>query len=252
MADELTPLTATRSSLLKPLKERSVLVPNERVYYAERRHWASVAQPVYETFVFLLFVIWTVGRFGGAGTPPAFRWIQLLLAAALGHIIWLFVTGRRPTSRLAADPFSNSNDNGVGRFTLATGALVTGLVGWLYGPRVVGALAVFAVITRLVVILARWTFYERRYITNRRLIEAGGLLGSRISSMPLSRVTDISYMQTIPGELLHYSSMRVETAGQDQALGIVHFIANPDHFYEVLISFSAPATSSSAAPPPPE
>ena len=248
MADELIPLTATRSSLLKPLNERSVLVPNERVYYAERRHWASVAQPVYETFVFLLFVIWTVGRFGGADTPPAFRWIQLLLAVALGHIIWVFATGRHPTSRLAADPFSN--EEGMGRFAIITSGLVLAAVGWFLGPTALGVLAVFGVIIRLVVILARWTFYERRYITNRRLIEAGGLLGSRISSMPLSRVTDISYMQTIPGELLHYSTMRVETAGQDQALGIVHYIANPDHFYEVLISFSAPTTSTS--PPPPD
>lgn len=246
MTDGLLPLTATRSSLLKPLNERSVLVPNERVYYAERRHWAAVAQPVYETFVFLLFVIWTVGRFGGADTPPAFRWIQLLLALALGHIIWLFVTGRRPTSRLAADPFSN--EDGKGRLALVSMAFLLILIGWAAGPRAAGAVAVFAVTIRLVVILARWTFYERRYITNRRLIEAGGLLGSRISSMPLSRVTDISYMQTILGELLHYSTMRVETAGQDQALGIVTYIANPDHFYEVLISFSAPTTSASPLP----
>jgi uncharacterized membrane protein YdbT with pleckstrin-like domain len=98
------------------------------------------------------------------------------------------------------------------------------------------------VITRLVVVLARWSFYERRYITNRRVIESGGFLGSRISSMPLSRVTDISYSRTIPGELFGYATMRVETAGQDQALGIVRFISEPDHFYEVLINFSAPQT----------
>lgn len=239
---ELTPITATRSSLLKPLDDRSVLVPHERVYYAERRHWASVAQPVYETFVFLLFVIWTVGRFGGTNPPPAFGWIQIILAVALAHIVWLFVSGRRPTSRLANDPFNHLSD-GIGRFGLATGALFLALVGWWAGPRAVGYLAVIGVIGRLVVILARWSFYERRYVTNRRLIEAGGLLGSRISSMPLSRVTDISYMQTIAGELFHYSTMRVETAGQDQALGMVHYIANPNHFYEVLITFSAPATS---------
>ena len=243
MAHELTPITATRSSLLKPLDERAVLVPNERVYYAERRHWASIVQPIYETFMILLGIVWAVGRCGGEeGATPGVRGIELLLIGAVGHIIFLFATGRRPTSRLAVDPFSNPGQT-IGRINMIATAVLAAAVLFLAGPQVLGILAVIVVITRLTVILARWSFYERRYITNRRLIESGGFLGSRISSMPLSRVTDINYMQTIPGELLRYSTMRVETAGQDQALGIVRYIANPDHFYEVLVSFSAPATS---------
>lgn len=244
MTHPLTPITATRSSLLKPLDDRAVLVPHERVYYAERRHWASIIQPIYETFIFLLAVVWAVGRFGNTDSPPGFRLIELALIVAVAHLISLFVSGKHPTSRLAVDPFSNPGRR-PSRFVILAGLVILGLLLMQFGPQLVGMGAVVVVITRLVVVLARWSFYERRYITNRRLIESGGLLGSRISSMPLSRVTDINYMQTIAGELLHYSAMRVETAGQDQALGIVRFIANPDHFYEVLISFSAPGATPS-------
>jgi hypothetical protein len=225
--------------LPKPLDERAILVPNEQVYYAERQHWASVVRPVYETFIFLLFVVWSVDFFGS--TSYRNNWVGVLLLLATIHAIVYIATGAGPTSRLAVDPFSNP-DEGAGRYTMiAMGAVV--VIGvFMLGFRLAGMIAVIVVITRLVVVLARWSFYERRYITNRRVIESGGFLGSRISSMPLSRVTDISYSRTIPGELFGYATMRVETAGQDQALGIVRFISEPDHFYEVLINFSAPQT----------
>ncbi len=228
------------SSLLRPLTERDVLVPDEQVYYAERQHWASVVQPAYETFIILLIVIW-VADFRGGGPSPANAWITVILLCAAAHAVLLTLNGRRPpTSRLANDPFQHGPD-----------AAGSPLVPWAIGGTLVLILVfagfllaavatVFLVIARLTTILARWAFYERRYITNRRLIESSGFLGSRIASMPLSRVTDIVYGRSIPGEILGYAQMRVETAGQDQALGIVKFIAEPDHFYEVLVNFSAP------------
>lgn len=249
MAYAIVPISNQRSSLLKPLDENAVLVPNEQVYYAERQHWASVVQPVYETFVILLAVVWVIGWFnsepnGGVGAGNNF--VTVILVAAAIHASVLIVTGGRlPTSRLAVDPFSKPGA-GIGRTTLMLiiGAVVFGVI--TIGAMIVGILFVAIVIGRLTIELAKWSFYERRYITNRRVIESGGFLGSRISSMPLSRVTDISYGRSIPGELFGYATMRVETAGQDQALGVVRYIAEPDHFYEVLINFSAPQ----ADPPP--
>jgi uncharacterized membrane protein YdbT with pleckstrin-like domain len=237
MTSPLAPVSSSRSSLLKPLDERAILVRNEQVYYAERQHWASVVRPIYETFIFLLFVVWAVDRFGSTGYDN--NWIGIVLLAATVHAVVFIATGGSPTARLAVDPFANPQHR-LGRFSLiAIGlAVIVGLAA--AGFRLIGIVMVFVVIARLVINLARWSFYERRYITNRRVIESGGFLGSRISSMPLSRVTDISYSRTIPGELFGYATMRVETAGQDQALGIVRFIAEPDHFYEVLINFSAP------------
>jgi len=239
MAHSIAPVSSSRSSLIKPLEERAILVHNEQVYYAARQHWASVVQPVYETFIFLLFIIWIVDA--AASTGMGSRWITGALILAVVHAISLSLTkGRPPSSRLAIDPFSNPSSRTSERTIIIGFVLVAlGSLAWL-GPRASGITAVVVIISRLIVILARWSFYERRFITNRRVIESGGFLGSRISSMPLSRVTDISYKRTVPGELFGYASMRVETAGQDQALGVVRFIADPGLFYEVLINFSAP------------
>ncbi len=238
-----------RASLLLPQSLDDVIVDNEDVYYEARQHWASVVQPAYETFIVLLFIIWLVDATTGSELNS--RLVSLVLIGAAIHLVILTVTGGRPpVSTLATDPFVNA----AGQQTFSrTGLLVSvGIV--LLTMTVAGIqatifLVVFLVLSRLTVILIRWWCYERRYITNRRLIEAGGFLGSRISSMPLSRVTDISYSRTIPGELLGYATMRVETAGQEQALGIVRFIADPNVFYDVLVNFSAPKTSPDDTPP---
>ncbi|MFV0523042.1 MAG: PH domain-containing protein [Acidimicrobiales bacterium] len=241
MLPEPLQITPERSSLFRPLTERGVLVEAERVYYAQRRHWAVLIQPVYETFVFLMLVVWVVGRISEQSPPEGVtNLIEAILIMSIIHIAWMFVTGRAVRSRLAVDPFTTRARPNATRNALLIIGGVAILGSFLIGPEMMGIIGVVVVIGRLIVILARWSFYERRYITNRRLIESGGLLGSRISSMPLSRVTDISYRQSIPGEILRYSVMRVETAGQDQALGLVTFIDNPNRFYEVLIAFSAP------------
>ena len=235
-----------RASLLKPLDERAVLVPDEDVYYAERQHWASMVQPTWEAFVFFVFVAWAIGAFRGDGLGNRFLFAILVLAAAQ-TLATAFSGGRAPVSSLAVDPFSNPGGSNVSRGGLVLIGFGLGLAFLLDGFRLAGIYAVFVVLARWIILLARYWFYERRYITNRRVIESGGFLGSRISSMPLSRVTDINYSRTVLGELLGYATMRVETAGQDQALGNVRFISRPSHFYEVLIHFSAPQ---SPAPPP--
>jgi membrane protein YdbS with pleckstrin-like domain len=230
----------TRSSLIKPLTDKAVLVPNESIYYAERQHWASIAQPVYETFVFLLVVIWIVGLMGNGNPSGGFsRGIGIILLLVAIQAALMAVNGRNPISRFAVDPFAHPN-KGPNRVVRAALAALFVLILVQLGVQGGGIVAVIFVIGRLIVILAQWAFYERRYITNRRLIESGGFLGSRINSMPLSRVTDISFSRSVPAEIFGYARMRIETAGQEQALGVVRFIAEPDHFYEVLVNFSAP------------
>lgn len=240
-----------RASLFKPQGREDVKVENEDIHYESRQHWASVVQPVYETFIFLLFIIWIVDLTTASGISNSV--VTLILFGAAIHFAIATVTGGRPpVSRLAADPFSNaSGQKTVSRSLLIGGLLIVGLSLAAIGIQFTVAVAVIGVVSRLIVILARWSFYEKRYITNRRVIESGGFLGSRISSMPLSRVTDISYSRTVPGELLGYATMRVETAGQDQALGVVRYISNPNVFYDRLVNFSAPkaaAEDTGAAP----
>ena len=229
-------------SLFKPPDSSAVLLRDEIEYYAERQHPAALIQPFFETFVFLLFVLFLVDVQDGEVSPEN-QLVVVILLIAVG--IWVFATittGRLPTSRLAVDPFTNTaSSNPALKWVIPALAVVSFFVFDLAATLMI---SVVAVIFRMVTFAARWAFYERRFITNRRLVEASGFLGSRVASMPLSRVTDVVYTRTVPGELLSYAHMRVETAGQDQALGRVRFITRPDDFYDTLSTLSAPVSAS--------
>ena len=228
-----TPLEVTRSTLFAPLHRRAILIADEKVYYAERQHWMAMTQPAYETLVFTLIIVY-------AAIPWQDRWAIIGSILTITPATVLLVAGGQLRTRLGNDPFTNpvrqANRTRLAVVLIGGDAFLVFLgFNWLLYVSIV------VIIGRLIIYLTRWAFYERRYITNRRVIEAGGLWGSRISTMPFSRVTDINYTRTVVGEIFGYASMRVETAGQEQALGLVRFIDNPTMFYEILIQFSAPA-----------
>ena len=54
MVDPPVPVSGSRSSLIKPLDKEAILVPNERIYYGARQHWASIVQPLYERRVTII------------------------------------------------------------------------------------------------------------------------------------------------------------------------------------------------------
>lgn len=116
------------------------------------------------------------------------------------------------------------------------------------GNEVAAAVAVLFTFGRFALRFAKWAFYERLYITNRRIIGLQGFLGSEISTMPLTRVTDISYKTTVWAELFGYGILRVETAGQDQALGLIDFLGEPERFYDLLIDRTTAAVGSVTDP----
>ena len=228
-------------SLFKPPDSSAVLLRDEVQHYGERQHPAALVQPFFETFVFLLFVLFVVDVQDGSVSEENRLVVAILLIAVAIWVIAFITRGRLPVSRLAVDPFTNTaRSNPALKWALPALAVVSFAA---FGLEVTLMLSVIAVIFRMVTFAARWAFYERRFITNRRLVEASGFLGSRVSSMPLSRVTDVVYTRTVPGELLSYAHMRVETAGQDQALGRVRFITRPDEFYDTLSTLSAPVSA---------
>lgn len=75
-----------------------------------------------------------------------------------------------------------------------------------------------------------WHF-DRLLVTDLRVIRARGLITRRISTMPVTKVTDMTYRRTLPGRLLGYGALVLETAGQNQALSFINYIPDPDHFY---------------------
>ncbi len=72
---------------------------------------------------------------------------------------------------------------------------------------------------------------ERVVVTNRRIIEVTGLITRRVASIPLAKVTDLTYQRTPLGRSLGYGELILESAGQKQALDAIPFIPRPDDFY---------------------
>ena len=99
---------------------------------------------------------------------------------------------------------------------------------------VVGLVAVVGVIR------FGWKFWlwwaDRIIVTNRRLFEVSGIFTRRVASMPLAKVTDMTYQRTFLGRVFGYGHMVLESPGQKQALAKIGFLPNPDDFYRTVTS----------------
>ncbi len=75
-------------------------------------------------------------------------------------------------------------------------------------------------------IIGDW-YYEEIIVTNRRVLLISGILTRKVAIMPLIKVTDLTFEQTLWGRILHYGTFIVESAGQDQALSRIDYLAHP-------------------------
>lgn len=119
---------------------------------------------------------------------------------------------------------------------------VAGAIGWFTSPSegsdrvdlVLGIIALF--------FAARfgWKAWQWRadtiVVTDQRIFEVSGVLTRKVASMPLTRVTDMTYQRSLMGRLLGYGDLIVESAGQDQALSRIEHLPRPDDFYRTITS----------------
>ena len=82
--------------------------------------------------------------------------------------------------------------------------------------------------------------------TDRRLLLTFGVVNRRVAMMPVGKVTDMSYNQTLAGRILDYGEFVMESAGQDQALRDVRWLPVPDQLY---ISICAEIFGADRVPP---
>jgi hypothetical protein len=75
---------------------------------------------------------------------------------------------------------------------------------------------------------------DRVVVTDQRMFEVSGILTRRVASMPLGKLTDLTYSRSIPGRMLGYGDLVVETPGQQQAVTHIDFLPSPDDFYRTL------------------
>jgi hypothetical protein len=90
----------------------------------------------------------------------------------------------------------------------------------------------------VIVARAGWRVLEWRHdwflATDKRLLLRYGLVTHKVAMMPLLKVTDMSYVRSIPGQLFGYGRFIMESAGQDQALKFVNWVPNPDETYRAI------------------
>ncbi|CAN5612561.1 hypothetical protein BH24ACT26_BH24ACT26_05220 [soil metagenome] len=92
-----------------------------------------------------------------------------------------------------------------------------------------------AFVLRLSWKVLEWRLY-RVVVTDQRMFEVSGILTRKVASMPLAKLTDLTYTRSLLGRVLHYGDLVVETAGQQQALTHIAFLPHPDDFYKRLTS----------------
>jgi uncharacterized membrane protein YdbT with pleckstrin-like domain len=87
----------------------------------------------------------------------------------------------------------------------------------------------------LLVLLAGFGYYGLRVaewwmrhfiVSRRRVLLTSGVIVRTVTLLPLRRITDLTWQETLLGQVLGYGTFRFESAGQDQALR--HLTYMPD------------------------
>ena len=68
-------------------------------------------------------------------------------------------------------------------------------------------------------------------VTNRRVLLTTGIVVRTVATLPLRRITDLTYKETLLGQLLGYGTFRFESAGQQQALSEITYLPRADVLY---------------------
>jgi membrane protein YdbS with pleckstrin-like domain len=77
---------------------------------------------------------------------------------------------------------------------------------------------------------AEW--YMRHFIVSpRRMLLTSGVIVRTVTLLPRRRITDLTWQETLFGQLLGYGTFRIESAGQHQALSRVTFLPRADVLY---------------------
>ena len=68
-------------------------------------------------------------------------------------------------------------------------------------------------------------------VSTRRVLLTSGVIVRTVTLLPLRRITDLTWQETLGGQLLGYGTFRFESAGQDQALRHLTYVPNAQEVY---------------------
>ena len=69
-------------------------------------------------------------------------------------------------------------------------------------------------------------------VSTRRVLLTSGVIVRTVTLLPLRRITDLTWQETLGGQLLGYGTFRFESAGQDQALRHLTYVPNAQVVYQ--------------------
>jgi uncharacterized membrane protein YdbT with pleckstrin-like domain len=90
-------------------------------------------------------------------------------------------------------------------------------------------LAVAAVLRFAWKVLEWWI--EVIIVTDKRFMITSGVIQTKNSMMPITKVTDMSFLRPFAGQLLGYGTLRVESAGQKQDLEKIQYVPRPEEVF---------------------
>lgn len=121
--------------------------------------------------------------------------------------------------------------------------------GWLFlvdpGNHVTTLAGLVVVLGALVYLgLRAGEWYMRHFIVSpRRMLLTSGIVVRTVTLLPRRRITDLTWQETIFGQLLGYGTFRIESAGQHQALSEVTFLPKADELYRTISALLFPASA---------
>ncbi len=92
----------------------------------------------------------------------------------------------------------------------------------------------------LLVIVAALVYYGLRVVewwmrhfivSTRRVLLTSGVIVRTVTLLPLRRITDLTWKETLLGQVLGYGTFRFESAGQQQALSEITYLPGADVLY---------------------
>jgi uncharacterized membrane protein YdbT with pleckstrin-like domain len=71
-------------------------------------------------------------------------------------------------------------------------------------------------------------------VTDKRFMITSGIIETKNSMMPIGKVTDMSFLRPVLGQILGYGTLRVESAGQKQDLETIEYLPQPEEVFRAI------------------
>jgi membrane protein YdbS with pleckstrin-like domain len=93
-----------------------------------------------------------------------------------------------------------------------------------------GMLLLAAALGYYVLRVAEWWF-RHFIVSRRRVLLTSGVIVRTVTLLPLRRITDLTWKETLLGQLLGYGTFRFESAGQGNALAEITYLPDAGQLY---------------------